>query len=85
MYHLNSNVEGKEYSFRFAVILLVVSLLILFFGILGIIEHKSPDYLKSLATLGISFFVYIEYHVMIIIGTLGITLSAWLSQHGHNR
>ncbi len=83
MYNLNSTNENKEQSFWFTVILLVVSIVSLFFGILGIIEHKSPNNLESLTTLGISFFVYIEYHAMIILGTLGITLSAWLSQHGH--
>ncbi|MDX2507882.1 MAG: hypothetical protein QNL62_25880 [Gammaproteobacteria bacterium] len=85
MYNLNSNIENKKQSFGFAIILLVVSVLSLFFGILGIVEHKSPHNLESLSTLGISFITYLEYHAMILLGTLGITLSVWLSQHSQNR
>lgn len=63
------------------IILLVISLVTLFFGIFGIIENKTPQDLASISTLGISFITYIEYNVMIFLGALGITTTVMLSQY----
>lgn len=57
--------------------IIALSLFIIFFGVSGIIEHKSPDNLASLATLGSGFITYFEYHVLIICGALSVTFAVW--------
>jgi hypothetical protein len=64
----------------FISILLVVSVLTLFFGIFNLIENKSPEYLASIQTLSLSFVTYFKYHIMVIAGAFGITLSIWLNE-----
>lgn len=59
------------------VTLLIISGAVLIFGVLGITEHKSPKNLNSLTSLISSVITYIEYHVMIVFGALGVTLSIW--------
>jgi hypothetical protein len=61
--------------------LFILSIIILTFGILGLIEHKSPTNLASLNTLSSSFITHFEYHIMIIIGALIFTLSIWISKY----
>ncbi|MCU7834286.1 MAG: hypothetical protein KZQ83_03450 [gamma proteobacterium symbiont of Taylorina sp.] len=55
----------------------MLSFVTLFFGVSGIIEHKSPADIASLTLLGSSFMSYFEYHALIIIGALSLTLSIW--------
>lgn len=54
-----------------------LSLLIIFLGVSGIIEHKSPEEISSLTTLSTSFFSNLKYHALIIIGALCFTFSVW--------
>ncbi|MBF0263741.1 MAG: hypothetical protein HQL46_00585 [Gammaproteobacteria bacterium] len=56
-------------------ILLTFSALIMFMGIAGIIEHKSPEDLASLTILSQSFINSIEFHFLIFAGALGVTIS----------
>ncbi len=55
----------------------VLSLLFIFCGVSGIIEHKSPENIASLTTLSTGFITYFEYHALIIIGALCFTLAIW--------
>ena len=80
MNNLKSSCMVKEQPFGY-IILLVISLVTLFFGIFGIIENKTPQDLASISTLGISFITHIEYNLMIFLGALGITTTAMLSQY----
>jgi len=57
-------------------ILLTLSLFVIFYGVSGIIEHKSPENLASIVTLSYSFINYIEYHALIFFGALCFTFSA---------
>ena len=68
--------DEKSQSTR-AVVLFFLSVLIVAGGVLGLIEHKSPQSLASLSTLSLSLIIYFEYHAMIILGALGISYSAW--------
>ena len=54
-----------------------LSLLVIFLGVAGIIEHKSPAEISSLTTLSTSFLSNIKYHALIIIGALCFTFSVW--------
>jgi len=63
------------------VALLGMSLLIMFMGVSGIVEHKSPVYMETVGTLATSVLAYYEYHALIIAGALGFTFSVWLIDH----
>lgn len=65
----NKQVFGLKNKFT----ILVLSIIMLSIGIIGIITNKSPENLVSLATLSGSFILYIEYHILVIAGALGIT------------
>ena len=82
MYKFNNRYKklGKL-SKNSSVFLFISSIIVLFIGIFGLIEHKSPHNLASISTLGLSFFIYIEYHIMIILGALGSVLSTWTIQN----
>lgn len=59
------------------VISFTLSLLVIFLGVSGIIEHKSPAEISSLTTLSSSFLSNIKYHALIIIGAMCFTFSVW--------
>lgn len=70
----NKQVFGlKNKSTILVLSILVLSIIMLSVGIIGIITNKSPENLVSLATLSDSFILYIEYHILVIAGALGIT------------
>ena len=81
MNNLKPNYMTKERSLVGVIILMLISIFILFFGVFGIVENKTPRNLESISTLGISFITYIEYNMMIFMGALGITLAAWFTQN----
>ena len=56
-----------------------LSLLVIFLGVAGIIEHKSPAEISTLTTLSSSFLNNLTYHALIIIGALCFTFSVWLT------
>ena len=58
--------------------LLLFSLLLLYIGVTGIIENKSPENLSSVGVVMAGFFTYIKYHVLIMAGALTFTFSIWL-------
>jgi|GEM_PF-3404164 len=60
---------------------IMISSIILCFGITGIIENISPTSLSSLTTLVQNFTTYFEDHVLIAIGAFGYTFAAWLMIH----
>ena len=62
-------------------VVLGMSLLMLFLGVAGIVEHKTPESMANITTLTSSFFYYFEYHILIISGALGFTFAAWLMEH----
>ena len=59
-------------------ILFTLSLFVIFYGVSGIIEHKSPEDLASLATLSSGFITHFKYHALIISGALCLTFSVGL-------
>ena len=61
------------------VISFALSLLVIFLGVAGIIEHKSPAEISSLTTLSTSFLNDLKYHALIIIGALFFTFSVWFT------
>ena len=70
---INHDTALKVFSSFF----LILSLLVIFFGVSGIIEHKSPEDLASLSILSSSFIHYFEYHALIIVGALSLTFSMY--------
>ena len=58
--------------------LLLFSLLLLYIGVTGIIENKSPENLSSVGVIMAGFFTYFKYHVLILAGALALTFSVWL-------
>lgn len=85
MKKLTDNINNIEQAFcvKNKSTILVLSIIMLFVGIIGIITNKSPENLASLATLSSSFIIYIEYHLLIIAGALGIT-HVYLGFFKHN-
>jgi len=79
MYTLKHNQKSPNNALlsAFIPVLSVISLMVLFFGISGIVENKSPVNMASVSTLGLSFVTYFEYHILIIMGALGFTSSLW--------
>lgn len=75
-FHDNMNIGYEPFSRIVYSILLALSFLVIFFGVSGIIEHKSPENLESIASLSFGFINYIEYHALIIFGALCFTFSA---------
>lgn len=71
------NIGHETFSKIVYTILFTLSLFVIFFGISGIIEHKSPENLASLTTLSSGFITYFEYHALIIFGALCFTFSMW--------
>ncbi|MCU7938315.1 MAG: hypothetical protein KZQ64_08710 [gamma proteobacterium symbiont of Bathyaustriella thionipta] len=69
------NIGQKLFSKAVYRIIFTLSLFMLFTGVYGIIEHKSPDNLSSLMILGSGFITYFEYHALIIFGALCFTFS----------
>lgn len=82
MYNFNNRDKmlGKL-SGNSGILLLLSSLIILLIGVFGLIEHKSPENLGSMSTLGLSFLIYIEYHLMIILGAFGSVFATWYLQN----
>ena len=72
----------KNPNIRFIIvsILFILSAIILLFGVQSLIEHKSPENLGSLNSLGHGFITYFKYHLLIIFGALGFTLTLWLRE-----
>ena len=68
----NINNNNQVFGLKNKSFLLILSIIMLTIGTIGIIAHKSPENLSSLATLSASFILYIEYHLFIIAGALGI-------------
>jgi len=83
MHKLIHNHKNDNHSIwvKIVITLLGMSLLVLFFGVTGIIENKSPENLASLNSLSTSFITYFEYHALIITGALGFTLAVWFMEH----
>ena len=79
----NDELKHKNYILfsTMAFSFFALSVFIIFSGISGIIEHKSPEVMASLSTLGNSFFAYFKYHALIIIGALSLTFSIWFLGH----
>jgi len=73
-------INDKAFWLKVVPALFMLSFIILTFGILGLIENKSPTNLASLNTLSSSFITYFEYHIMIVIGALIFTLSVWIKR-----
>lgn len=68
--HCFSNIEALP--------LLLFSLVLLYAGVSGIIENKSPANLSSMWITMVGFFNYIQYHLMILAGALAFTFGIWL-------
>lgn len=80
MYKQHNNFMGISHeSLLKAVYTIIFSLsaFVIFFGVSGIIEHKSPENLGSITALGSGFFVYFKYHALILFGALCFTISMW--------
>ena len=60
-----------------------ISVFIIFMGVWGIIEYKSPVNLSTFPSLLEAFFANIQYHLLIIFGALIFTLSTWLASNNH--
>ena len=58
--------------------ILLISLVLLYAGVSGIIENKSPENLSSVLITMTGFFVYIQYHLLILTGALALTFGIWL-------
>ena len=58
--------------------LLLISLTLLYVGVTGIIENKSPENISSVSVTMIGFFNFIQYHLLILAGALGCTYGIWL-------
>ena len=58
--------------------LLLISLVLLYAGVTGIIENKSPENLSSVWVTMVGFFAYIQYHLLILAGALAFTFGIWL-------
>ena len=76
-FHDISNFVHGFFSKTVYTMFFALSLLVIFFGVSGIIEHKSPENLASLASLGSGFITHFEYHALIIFGALCFTFSIW--------
>lgn len=72
-----NDINDKALSKMSYAIFFILSVSMIFIGVSGIIEFKSPDSLGSLAMLSSAFFNHFEYHVLIILGALIFTLSVW--------
>ena len=68
--HCLSNIELLQ--------VLLFSLVLLYSGVSGIIENKSPENLSSVWITMSGFFVHIKYHLLILSGALALTFSIWL-------
>ncbi len=55
-----------------------LSVLVIFLGVAGIIEHKSPQNMENVVTLSAGFITHFEYHLLILLGALIFTFAAWL-------
>lgn len=75
-FHEYENLNREPFSKIIYTLLFVLSVFMIFLGVSGIIEHKSPTSLASMATLSSDFFVHIKYHVLIISGALCFTFTA---------
>lgn len=58
--------------------LLLFSLVLLYAGVTGIIENKSPENLSSVWSTMVGFFSYFQYHMLILSGALAFTFGTWL-------
>jgi hypothetical protein len=68
--HCFSNVELLPF--------LLISLVLLYSGVTGIIENASPENLSSVGVTMVGFFAYIQYHLLILGGALAFTFGIWL-------
>ncbi|MCW8929584.1 MAG: hypothetical protein OQL19_05020 [Gammaproteobacteria bacterium] len=80
-HHNLMNSSHEHYPKSIHTILLFLSVLVIFLGVSGIIEHKSPENLATLSTLSSGFFTYFEYHLLIISGALSLTFSMWFMKN----
>lgn len=80
MHKLNEHRHQSDQAlwYKVSFFLLGCSLLSLFFGVAGIVEHKSPASMANMGTLANGFFSLFEYHLLIMTGALGSTFSVWL-------
>ena len=78
--HNIMNISHESFS-RIIYTILALSLFVIFFGVSGIIEHKSPDNLASLTTLSSAFITYFKYHILIICGALCFTFAVWFMRN----
>ena len=82
MLNLNYKSIKKSYSYHLTkpISLLFLSVISLIFGVMGLVEYKSPQSLQSIDTLIFSIIVYFEYHIMTILGAFGISYAVWKIQ-----
>lgn len=73
-----SNQQSPCYSHVELLPVLLVSLVLLYTGVSGIIENKSPENLSSVWITMVGFFNYIQYHLLILAGALALTFVIWL-------
>lgn len=78
-FNLNHAIHDETFSNVIGAIFSILSLFMIYIGVSGIIEYKSPEYLASLATLSSGFMMYFEHHALIIFGALGFTFSVWFA------
>ena len=76
--HEFMNINFEPFLKTIYSIVFALSLFVIFYGVSGIIEHKSPENLASLATLSSGFITYFKYHILIISGALFLTFSVRL-------
>ncbi|MBE9525988.1 MAG: hypothetical protein IME94_03350 [Proteobacteria bacterium] len=83
MQNLNYNSIKKSDSYHLTkpISLLFLSVISLTCGIMGLVEHKSPQNLQSIDTLMFSIIVYFEYHIITILGAFGISYAVWKIQY----
>lgn len=73
------NGKQSNYFSHFELLpLLLFSLMLLYVGIAGIIENKSPENLSSVWSTMVGFFTYFQYHLLILSGALTFTFGIWL-------
>jgi len=75
VHHQSNKIIISDFLKEQHFLIFIISALLVFFGVNGIIENKSPENLASLSILGNSFIENFEYHVLIFAGAFGVTNS----------
>ena len=82
MNKLNAPITKKNHSLSLTTISIffLLSIFTLSSGVIGIVENKTPLDLGSVQMLSSSFIRYIEYHAMIFLGGISLTITSWFLQ-----